>query len=118
MVTALEVTGTKFMEEIDGVKQMPVDGISLAYSFNKTDAPSARAQEGDLTPAQVEKLNKPERNYSPAVGQNFPLRVYWGDTHLHTAYSTDAGFTGTTLGPEECGGEVKKVASGEWPPAA
>ena len=101
MVTALEVTGTKFMEEIDGVKQMPVDGISLAYSFNKTDAPSARAQEGDLTPAQVEKLNKPERNYSPAVGQNFPLRVYWGDTHLHTAYSTDAGFTGTTLGPEE-----------------
>jgi hypothetical protein len=43
---------------------------------------TARAQEGELTPAQVEKLNKPERNYSPAVGQNFPLRVYWGDTHL------------------------------------
>jgi hypothetical protein len=45
MVTAMEVTGTKFMEEIDGVKQMPVDGISLAYSFNKADAPSARTEQ-------------------------------------------------------------------------
>jgi len=45
MVTALEVTGTKFMEEIDGVKQMPVDGISLAYSFSKADAPSARTEQ-------------------------------------------------------------------------
>ncbi len=45
MVTALEVTGTKFMGEIDGVKQMPVDGISLAYSFNKADAPSARTEQ-------------------------------------------------------------------------
>lgn len=45
MVTALEVTGTKFMEEIDGVKQMPVDGISLAYSFNKAAAPSARTEQ-------------------------------------------------------------------------
>jgi hypothetical protein len=62
---------------------------------------TARAQEGELTPAQVEKLNKPERNYSPGVGQNFPLRVYWGDTHLHTSYSSDAGMFGTTLGPEE-----------------
>ena len=48
-----------------------------------------------------EQVDKPERNYSPAVGQNFPLRVFWGDTHLHTAYSTDAGMIGNTLGPEE-----------------
>ena len=45
MPTALEVTGTKFMEEVDGVKQMPLDGISLAYSFNKADAPSARTEQ-------------------------------------------------------------------------
>jgi arylsulfatase len=45
MATALEVTGTKFMEEIDGVKQLPIDGISLAYSFNKADAPSARTEQ-------------------------------------------------------------------------
>lgn len=45
MVTAMEVTGTTFMEEVDGVKQMPVDGISLAYSFNNADAPSARTEQ-------------------------------------------------------------------------
>ena len=45
MVTALDVTGTTFMEEIDGVKQMPVDGISLAYSFNQADAASARTEQ-------------------------------------------------------------------------
>ena len=45
MVTALKVTGTKFMEEMEGVKQMPLDGISLAYSFNKADAPSARTEQ-------------------------------------------------------------------------
>ena len=45
MVTALEVTGTAFLPEVDGIKQMPVDGISLAYSFNKADAPSARTEQ-------------------------------------------------------------------------
>ena len=30
-----------------------------------------------------------------------PNRVYFGDTHLHTSFSTDAGFVGNTLGPEE-----------------
>ncbi len=42
-----------------------------------------------------------EPDYSPFVDQHFPTRVLWGDTHLHTANSVDAGFTGTTLGPEE-----------------
>ena len=31
-----------------------------------------------------------------------PLRdVYWGDQHLHTAWSADAGAAGTRVGPEE-----------------
>lgn len=45
MVTALEVTGTKFMDVVDGVEQMPVDGISLAYSFDNANAPSARTEQ-------------------------------------------------------------------------
>lgn len=39
--------------------------------------------------------------YSPYPGQDFPNKVYFGDTHLHTKYSTDAGLVGCTLGPEE-----------------
>jgi len=42
-----------------------------------------------------------EPEYSPFVDRHYPTRVLWGDTHLHTANSFDAGFVGTTLGPEE-----------------
>ncbi len=38
--------------------------------------------------------------YSPFVDQHYPTRVLWGDTHLHTANSFDAGFVGGKLGPE------------------
>ena len=42
-----------------------------------------------------------EVEYSPYPSKTFPNRVYFGDTHLHTSYSTDAGMTGTTIGPDE-----------------
>ncbi len=42
-----------------------------------------------------------KRNYSPYPEQKFPNRVYFGDTHLHTSYSTDAGMAGQTVGPED-----------------
>jgi hypothetical protein len=52
--------------------------------------------------------NMPEspKIYSPYVARtaadaNLAEGVYWGDTHLHTSYSTDAGMFGNTLGPEE-----------------
>lgn len=41
------------------------------------------------------------RTYSPYPAQDFPNRVFFGDTHLHTAYSADAGMVGNILGPEE-----------------
>ncbi len=42
-----------------------------------------------------------KRKYSPYPEQTFPNRVYFGDTHLHTSYSTDSGMIGNTLGPEQ-----------------
>src|SRR6202030_459388 len=38
--------------------------------------------------------------YSPYAGRNYPTRVLWGDTHLHTSNSLDAAAFGNTLGPE------------------
>ena len=38
--------------------------------------------------------------YSPYAGRNYPTRVLWGDTHLHTANSLDAAAFGNSLGPE------------------
>ena len=39
--------------------------------------------------------------YSPYAQRNFPDHVYWGDTHLHTALSPDAGLFGNRLGLDE-----------------
>ena len=43
----------------------------------------------------------PKRGYSPYAGRNYPTRVFWGDEHVHTGWSVDAGAFGATLGPEE-----------------
>ncbi len=42
-----------------------------------------------------------DREYSPYPQQDFPNQVFFGDTHLHTSYSADAGMIGNVLGPEE-----------------
>ncbi len=47
--------------------------------------------------------------YSPYVDQHFPQDVYFGDTHLHTSWSADAGLAGATLGPDF----AYRVARGE-----
>ncbi len=52
-------------------------------------------------PVREDTVEVPEKHYSPYVGRNIPDRVLWGDTHLHTSLSPDAGLTGTTLGPNE-----------------
>jgi hypothetical protein len=41
------------------------------------------------------------RAYSPYAERDFAGMVYWGDTHLHTSYSMDAGAFGNRLGLDE-----------------
>ncbi len=48
----------------------------------------------------IEKPDEVKIEYSPHINQSFPQRVFWGDTHLHTTYSPDAGMVGNNnLGP-------------------
>ncbi|MEM1430930.1 MAG: DUF3604 domain-containing protein [Pseudomonadota bacterium] len=42
----------------------------------------------------------PGAAYSPYAQRAFPSRVLWGDTHLHTGLSMDAGLFGNTTGPD------------------
>ena len=48
-----------------------------------------------------EKAYPKRRPYSPYAGRNFPTRPLFGDTHLHTAVSFDAGAFGARLGPRD-----------------
>ena len=59
------------------------------------------AQDGGTPRAWTEKEFYPGKAYSPYAKRSFPNKVYWGDTHLHTALSLDAGTFGNTLGHEE-----------------
>ncbi|WP_037314928.1 DUF3604 domain-containing protein [Ruegeria halocynthiae] len=54
-------------------------------------APSAAAAEGTFA----------DPPFSPYADRSFPERPLWGDTHLHTALSLDAGAFGNTLLPDE-----------------
>ena len=60
----------------------------------------------------------PKRPYSPYAGGAVPNRVFWGDTHLHTSFSMDAGAFGNRLGPEDAyrfarGEEVDSTTAGK-----
>ncbi|MBA5800701.1 DUF3604 domain-containing protein [Rhizobium changzhiense] len=62
--------------------------------------PAPTGDAGTLTQEDTEKIFK-ARPYSPYAERNFPMRPLFGDTHLHTALSFDAGAAGARLGPRE-----------------
>ena len=55
---------------------------------------------GSITEEDV-KAGIKSPGYSPYAGRNFPTKVLWGDTHLHTNLSLDARAFGVTLSPED-----------------
>ena len=75
---------------------------------------SARAQINPQVPeADASKLY-PGKAYSPYAQRAFPSNVYWGETHLHTGLSLDAGLFGNTLTPDDAyrlarGEEIKEA---------
>jgi len=60
------------------------------YSLAQHDAGMPRVED-------VESLY-PGKAYSPWADRSFPSRVFWGETHLHTGLSLDAGLFGNTTG--------------------
>lgn len=58
------------------------------------------AQEFDVNEDQLQDVY-PGEAYSPYAGRNFPEHPLWGDTHLHTGQSMDAGGFGARLTQEQ-----------------
>ncbi len=63
-------------------------------------APASADYAGSVSKEDVKGVFKAP-GYSPYAGRNFPTKVLWGDTHLHTSNSLDARAFGAILGPEE-----------------
>jgi hypothetical protein len=67
-----------------------IPAVSLTVSLDLSSSTTARAQ-----------TSPQPQNYSPYADWRYPTRVYWGDQHLHTSHSPDAGLVGDRLTPKD-----------------
>jgi hypothetical protein len=75
------------------------------------------AQDAGTADEEALKAAYKGRPYSPYAGGAVPTRVFWGDTHLHTSFSMDAGAFGARLDPNDAyrfarGEEVESSTAG------
>jgi len=60
----------------------------------------AQTTQADTQSAAAVAYQAAAQTYSPNVQRHFPEQLLWGDTHLHTSFSFDAGMIGNRLGPD------------------
>jgi hypothetical protein len=76
-------------------------GLAAILALPLLAAGQEASDAGALTKEAAAKAFPAKPLYSPYAGRNFPTRPFFGDTHLHTAASMDAGAFGARLGPRE-----------------
>ena len=78
-------------------------GIAVALCLALVPGQTAFAAGGGLVTDDPSSLRADARTqpYSPYAQRNFPDMPLWGDTHLHTAVSFDAGAFGARLLPPD-----------------
>src|SRR3954471_6513911 len=75
--------------------------IALTLIASLALRPSTAQDTGSVDKEKAGKGFPTKPAYSPYVGRDFPTRPFFGDTHLHTAFSFDAGAFGARLGPRD-----------------
>ncbi len=92
--------------------------LAMALALSAAALPASAQNYGQDIAIQEEDVRLGRPHYSPFLDDSYPNRVLWGDTHLHTSYSTDAGMIGNTLGPDEAfrfaRGEKVRASAGAW----
>jgi hypothetical protein len=78
-----------------------VNAVAAGLLATVVGAQNVTTDVGTLDKEAVEKAFPSKAPYSPYAGRDFPTRPYFGDTHLHTSYSMDAGAFGARLGPKD-----------------
>ncbi|MBP1611683.1 MAG: uncharacterized protein H6Q01_346, partial [Acidobacteria bacterium] len=72
-------------------EEIPVKGAFDDYDGDLPAEPSKPVATSDAA----------TKSYSPYAGKKYPMHVYFGDTHHHTANSGDAFMGGDRLSPEQ-----------------
>ncbi len=90
---------------------------TIALTILILATPVVGQQDAGTPDPEVLKAAHPDRPYSPYAGGAVPTQVFWGDTHLHTSFSMDAGAFGARLDPRDAyrfarGEEVESSTAG------
>ncbi len=73
----------------------------ISLGFPLATAAQEATDIGALDKATANRAFASKSAYSPYAGRNFPTRPFFGDTHLHTGASFDAGAFGARLTPRD-----------------
>ena len=76
-----------------------VSFLCIAYLPAMAQHPASDT--GTLDKEDAERAHPDKPLYSPYAGRGFLSGPFFGDTHLHTLLSMDAGASGTSLGPAD-----------------
>jgi len=96
------------MKNLSNIRQLSL-ATALALLLTQSSFASDLGLAGTITPDSIVKGLYPGKGYSPYANRDFPTSVYWGETHLHTGLSLDAGLFGNILGHSD----AYRLARGE-----
>ena len=91
------------LDSFNGIKRREFLKIAAAAAAGVAVPVLAQMQTdvGTLDKEQAAKAFPSKPPYSPYAGRDFPTRPFFGDTHLHTSFSLDAGAFGARIGPAD-----------------
>ncbi len=75
--------------------------LPLGFAWVLLNAGPVFSQDPLPSRESLQRVYPGQKHYSPYAGRNFPSRVFWGDTHVHTGMSMDAGAFGARLAPDD-----------------
>ena len=83
------------------IRHTVLAGLLLVGLTAQSASATEQTDIGSADKATLEKVHPSKPSYSPYAGRNFPTRPFFGDTHLHTSFSMDAGAFGARLTPRD-----------------